>query len=199
MSDTKTPENRPTVSIIYGDSVTNLFQEQTATIKCADKIMKNNIVISSSGSDTSDATATSSDILKSKTAYAKSEKIVGTIETYEGKIVSDQYEVLLNSTDEVVLNTEKKYCEKNIVINPILEKKTVNVNGIYTPSEGYAGIGQITVSMPSDGYPQLYPPIISLQGDILTIEDNPKNGAFTTSYDIYVGEELIANIPIEGD
>ena len=46
---------------------------------------KTNAQVKIGGVDTSDATATSNDILLGKTAYANDEKIVGTIPTYNNE------------------------------------------------------------------------------------------------------------------
>ena len=57
------------------------------------------------GIDTSDATATSGDLLLGKTAYANEEKIEGTIETWDGTI-NGEYK-LYNPLNDYILGTKK--------------------------------------------------------------------------------------------
>lgn len=97
----------------------------------------------SGGTNTSDATATASDILKDKTAYADDKKIIGTIETFDGS-----YECSSNSTGSK------------------LQDKIITKNGIYTADIGYQGLGRVTVDIASDNATR----IIS-NGSILFIEN----------------------------
>lgn len=60
-----------------------------------------------SGTDTTDATATSSDILLGKTAYVNDEKIEGTIETYSGE--NEGGEVVERSLKKLLDNTKSAY------------------------------------------------------------------------------------------
>lgn len=105
---------------------------------------------------------------------------------------------------------------------PLLQEKTATENGEVTPDEGYDGLSKVTVDVPSeepvleeititengeytpsgDGYskvtvnvpfPQLSAPTLSLDGDTLTIAANADNGAFATSYDLYVDSSLVGN------
>ena len=51
----------------------------------------------------------------------------------------------LTNTHGMRLLTDGTYCDKDIVIRPVLEEKRVTENGTYTPGDGYAGIGSIVV------------------------------------------------------
>ena len=62
--------------------------------------------------------------------------------------------ILLKSQDGITLNTKGKYCDKNILVAPQLEDKTVTPTTeqqIITASDGYAGIRQVIVKATHGG------------------------------------------------
>ena len=77
----------------------------------------------STGLDTSDATATSEDILLNKTAYVKNKKITGVIAQYEG--VSS----ITPLTSVQYVRTKSKLVTKDIVVQPIPYYEVDNATG----------------------------------------------------------------------
>lgn len=87
-----------------------------------------------------------------------------------------------NGTHDV---REFEFAEVNVV--PKLQDKTVTPSWseqIVEPDEEFDGLKTVTVMATEQ--PQLYAPTASIDGDILTIEDNSGNGIFVTGFDIYV-------------
>lgn len=52
----------------------------------------------------------------------------------------------LTNTHGMRLLTDGTYCDKDVVIRPVLQSKTVTENGTYTPDSGYAGLSQVVVN-----------------------------------------------------
>lgn len=75
------------------------------------------------GLDTSDATATSEDILLNKTAYVKNKKITGVIAQYEG--VSS----ITPLTSVQYVRTKSKLVTKDIIVQPIPYYEVDNATG----------------------------------------------------------------------
>ena len=59
----------------------------------------------------------------------------------------------LKSPTGIRLLTGGRFCTENIDLAPALQSKTVTENGTVSPDEGYAGLGQVVVAVPTpDGY-----------------------------------------------
>lgn len=57
--------------------------------------------------------------------------------------------ITLNSTSGVVLNTNSKYCDGDIVVTPRLQEKTVSDTAVSAvlPDSGYAGLGRVNIDI----------------------------------------------------
>lgn len=97
-------------------------------------------------------------------------------------------QIPMTSSNGVRLQTSEKYCENDIAVIPELEELTVTENGEYTPIK--VGYNKVMVEVER---PQLNAPALTLDGDILTIVPDVDNGAFATSYDLYIDGFLSGN------
>lgn len=55
----------------------------------------------------------------------------------------------ISKPEGVKLKTAGKFCDKDITVTPILQKKNVTTNGEVTPDIGYAGLSSIIVDVPA--------------------------------------------------
>lgn len=60
-------------------------------------------------------------------------------------------EIELNNQDGITLKTKGKYCSEDIDITPKLQAKTTTTNGKVTSDNGYVGLKEVTVNVPSGG------------------------------------------------
>lgn len=61
--------------------------------------------------------------------------------------------ITMTSPSGVRLLTAGKFCAEHVEVTPALESITALSNGTYTPGEGYAGLGRVTVQVAApDGY-----------------------------------------------
>lgn len=155
-------------STIYGyDNVTvkGVNADIDTNIK-AENIREGTSILGVAGSyagiDTSDATATTGDLLKDKTAYANGEKITGTIEYYDGSYVGTVGEALkitnarylfYNNARLDILNELLNLCENVTITDSMfstcsnlttLDLSSFDLSKIYSCSSMFANCTSLT-------------------------------------------------------
>lgn len=119
----------------------------------------------SAGIDTSDATATSRDILQNKTAYAKGVKITGAIKTYDGS-----YNVVIPAGTVFTLKNVLTQPTQGFLIIPV--GINTGTNAVYfsaiLPNGGLAHIDSIDVAYALSGILSFHGYTVSLSNDVYT-------------------------------
>ena len=117
------------------------------------------------GIDTSDATATSRDILQDKTAYAKGVKITGAIKTYDGS-----YNVVIPAGTVFTLKNVLTQPNQGFLIIPV--GVNTGTNAVYfsaiLPNGGLADIDSIDVAYALSGTLSFNGYTVSLSNDVYT-------------------------------
>lgn len=88
-----------------------------------------------------------------------------------GEVIGENIEIPMTSPKGVLLKTDGKLCEINIVVKPELEEATITENGTYTPSK--VGYSKVSVNVAAESAPPNIQP--------LTITEN---GTYTANGDI---------------
>lgn len=101
--------------------------------------------------------------------------------------------IKMTSQDGVTLNTEGKYCDKDIVVVPQLEDKVVTPTTekqTITPSSGYAGIRSVEVGAAKPD-PKLQSKTAKENGTIKPDEGYDGLSSVTVKVPVYYGDYML--------
>ena len=93
------------------------------------------------GTDTSDATASASDIMLNKTAYTADGKTTGTF------TIDSELDTQSSLLTQIASALQNKAAGGTIEVEPKLQDKTITANGSYTADDGYDGLGTVNVNV----------------------------------------------------
>ena len=146
--------------------------------------------IGGGGADTSDATATSADILSGKTAYGAEGKITGTIPSVDGKTINP------TETEQVAI-AAGSYAANDIKVAAIqTETKDIISNGTYTPTSGKY-FKSVNVVVPEKTFTTQDKSVTPTESQQIIFPDSGYDGLGSVTVNAIASDYVGSNVPRE--
>jgi hypothetical protein len=108
----------------------------------------------------------------------------------------DTMRIDLESPEGIRLLTKDKACSANIDVIPVLQTKTAIANGTYTADDGFAGIGEMFVDVPTDTTEE-WDGSFTVEGEPTTGDEGLILNGIIKQYKVNAGENVNAGDFVE--